>query len=147
MDTICGIGLPELIVLALVAFVVVGPERTRELALQMGRLLRRVMRSSWWKEFNQVAGAIRDLPTTLVRMAELEDELKNVRSDLERATHFDTGQPSTPGAQTQPPGIDLSKDPWGVGAQLPPPPPPGAPSEPPSQSVNPPADSEQSDHG
>ena len=146
MDTVCGIGLPELIVLALVAFVVVGPERSRELALQAGRLLRRVMKSGWWKEFNQVAGAIRDLPTTLVRMAELEDELKTVRSDLERATHFDVPQPGVPpGVQPEQPIIDIAKDPWGVGAQ-PQPPAPDAPSEPPSNSILPPADSEHSDN-
>lgn len=143
MDTICGIGLPELIILALVGFVVVGPDRSRDLALQLGRLLRRVMKSAWWKEFNQVAAAIRDLPTTLVRMAELEDELKTVRSELDRATHIDFSQPGgsplgTPGTPTN----DPSLDPWGVMTQSPPPPAPASPSD----STPPPTDSEQTDH-
>lgn len=138
-----------MIIMALVAFVVVGPERSRELALQLGRLLRRVMKSGWWKEFNQVAAAIRDLPTTLVRMAELEDELKTVRTDLERATHFDTPRPGggAPGQPAPSPTIDFSNDPWGVGAQPPPPPPPGAPVAPqPDDTAPPPDDSEQNQH-
>jgi Sec-independent protein translocase protein TatA len=141
VDTICGIGLPELIILALVGFVVVGPDRSRDLALQLGRLLRRAMKSAWWKEFNQVASAIRDLPTTLVRMAELEDELKTVRTELDRATHIDFSQPAPFEGQTTPTN-DPSLDPWGVMTQSPPPPAPASPPE----STPSPTDSEQTDN-
>jgi len=141
VDTICGIGLPELVILALVGFVVVGPQRSRELALQLGRLLRQVMKSGWWKEFNQVASAIRDLPTTLVRMAELEDELRTVRTELDKATHIDLNQP-TPFEGKPTPTNDPSLDPWGVMTQSPPPPPPASPSD----TIQPPTDSEQNDN-
>ncbi len=73
MDTLCGIGLPELIILALLGFVVVGPERSQDVALRAGRFLRSAMKSPWWRDFNQVTQSLRDLPTTLVRMAELEE--------------------------------------------------------------------------
>jgi len=131
MDTVCGLGLPELIVIALIAFVVVGPQRTRELGLTVGRWLRRVMRSQWWREFNQITAAMRDLPNTLVRMAELEDDIRQVRGDINRATR-------SPAMESDRQEVDLtantnpSDDPWGIGS--------GAPGQ--SSSAEPPLPSE-----
>lgn len=108
MDTICGLGLPELVILALLGFVVIGPERSHEVALKTGRFLRSVMTSTWWREFNQVAQAIRDMPTTLVRMAEIEEtqaELRQAMSDIQDSTQVDFSQPAESGAIT---------DPWGI---------------------------------
>jgi Sec-independent protein translocase protein TatA len=109
VDTLCGVGLPELIILALVIFVVVGPERARDVALTLGRWLRRLITSEWWKEFNQIARAIQDLPNTLVRMAEIEEaqaELKRAMSEIDQLT----GKPFSPTAGQQPPPAD----PWGI---------------------------------
>lgn len=109
MDTLCGIGLPEIVILILISFVVIGPERSRELALTAGRWLRRIMTSAWWREFNNVAGALRDLPNTLVRMSELEDSLRQIQTDMNQATQVDldlsvpaASQPPVPGAITDP---------------------------------------------
>jgi len=110
MDTLCGVGLPELIILALLGFVVIGPERSQELALKLGRLLSKVMRSPWFKEFQQITDALRNLPTTLVRMAELEEaqaDIQRTINDIEHEVQVDlnagagsSGQPIT--------------DPWGI---------------------------------
>jgi Sec-independent protein translocase protein TatA len=101
MDTLCGIGLPEIIVLALLGFVLIGPERSREVALSLGRMLRTVLKSEWWQEINRIARAIQDLPNTLVRMAELEEalktterELQQTQDDLRRAVSSDVASPS-----------------------------------------------------
>ena len=87
MDTLCGVGLPELIIVILIGFVVIGPERSRALALQLGRWLSKAMRSPWWREFNQVTQSLRDLPNTLVRMAELEEAQADIRRTLEELDH------------------------------------------------------------
>lgn len=109
MDTLCGIGLPEIVILALISFVVIGPERSRELALTLGRWLRRVITSPWWREFNNVTSALRDLPNTLVRMSELEDSLRQMQTDINQATQIDLDleQPTMP----PPPGLDIITDP------------------------------------
>lgn len=123
MDTLCGVGLPELIILALVIFVVVGPERARDVALTLGRWLRRLITSEWWKEFNQIARAIQDLPNTLVRMAEIEEaqaELKRAMSEIDQLT----GKPFSPPADQQPPPAD----PWGILNLTQQTPPPNSPS-------------------
>ena len=135
--------------LALVAFVVIGPERSREMAVKLGRFIRTVMKSPWWKEFNQMAAAIRDLPTTLVRMSELEDELRTVRTDLERATQVDFNRtPGSPGTAPDIPSIDPTRDPWGVLTQAPPVPPNAAPpSQADTGSASPSPDKEQPHNG
>lgn len=115
MDTLCGIGLPELIILALLGFVLIGPERSQAMAVQAGRFLRTVMTSRWWQEFNQVTRALRDLPTTLVRMAELEDAQRDLQQTVQ-----DINQAARSGSQARdwqggaPPHIDPRSNPWGI---------------------------------
>lgn len=134
MDTLCGIGLPELLLLALLAFVLIGPERSKSVALTAGRWLSRMMRSGWWKEFMQVTAALRDLPTTLVRMAELEEtqaELRRTIRDLEQGAEIDFNAAGPTSSARQP---AASEDPWGIAApsargRTPPPPAPSTPPE------------------
>lgn len=48
--------------------------------------MRTVVRSQWWTEFNDITQAIRDLPTTLVRLAEIEEaqaDLQEVMNDID----------------------------------------------------------------
>ncbi len=129
MDTLCGIGLPELLILALLAFVLIGPERTREVAVTVGRWLGRAMKSPWWKEFMQVTTALRDLPTTLVRMAELEEaqaELRRTLREIEREGRIDLDEEISTG-RAAPHSAVTSADPWGIASLAPqthtPPPP------------------------
>jgi Sec-independent protein translocase protein TatA len=115
VDTLCGIGLPELIILALLGFVVVGPERSQDVALRAGRFLRTVMRSNWWREFNQVADALRNLPNTLVRMAELEETqaaLRRSMEEIEEEINLDIMPTIAP--RNAPAGSDVITDPWGI---------------------------------
>lgn len=129
MDTICGVGLPELIILALVGFVVIGPNRSRDVALQAGRFIRTVIRSQWWKEFNDITDAIRELPKTLVRLAEIEeaqteirgviDDIDNVTNEIRRDTRIDFGQSADGEAEqrAEKQAVDPANvitDPWGI---------------------------------
>lgn len=116
MDTLCGLGLPELVLITLIGFVLIGPERSRELALQLGRWLRRAMQSSWWRDFNQVTDALRNLPTTLVRMAELEEVQQDIQRelrDIEQQARV-SFTPDAPGPQAAP-GPGDQADPWNIG--------------------------------
>lgn len=134
MDTLCGLGLPEIIIIALLAFVVVGPERSRDTALMAGRFLRNVMKSEWWRDLTQVVGSLRNLPTTLVRMAELEEAQKELRQtvqDINSSARLDRVPPEPPKA---PPDQLQPSDPWGIsqaaaGTTFSPPKPPSSPAE------------------
>jgi Sec-independent protein translocase protein TatA len=115
MDTLCGVGLPELVILALLGFVVIGPEHSREVALKLGRFIRKLTTSGSWGEFNQIIAAMRDLPGALVRMAELEE----TQAELQRTvTEFDRASSqfrfNARGAQTPAAGAAPSNNPWGI---------------------------------
>lgn len=62
-----GIGLPELIIILIIALVVVGPERLPELGRQVGKVvrdLRRIyanLRSELGPEFDEIEQGIRDI--------------------------------------------------------------------------------------
>jgi Sec-independent protein translocase protein TatA len=116
VDTICGVGLPELVILALLGFIVIGPERSREVALSAGRFLRKLMTSSWWNDLTSITQSLRDLPNTLVRMAEIEEtqaDLQRTMQDIEHLTRTDfsagRNRPSPPGQED-----GIITDPWGI---------------------------------
>lgn len=119
MDTLCGLGLPELVIIALVGFVLIGPERSQEVALTAGRTLRNLVKSSWWNDFTEVTKAVRDLPTTLIRMAELEEaqtELREVVSEIDREARVNDVPVTPPQPPAGPPQSKFPAvtDPWGI---------------------------------
>ncbi len=127
METICGVGLPELVILLLIGFVVIGPTRSREVALQTGKFIRTVIRSQWWHEFNDITEAIRDLPRTLVRLAEIEeaqseirnviDDIDDVSRDIKRSSRLDRKPSKTNHSASETEAIDKMDsitDPWGI---------------------------------
>ena len=73
-----GIGPLELLFIALIAVVLVGPRDLRNVAHSTGRTLKRIYRSDTWKALTQMSRSLRDLPGTLVREAELE-EIEEIR--------------------------------------------------------------------
>jgi Sec-independent protein translocase protein TatA len=116
MDTICGIGMPELIILALLGFILIGPERTREVALQAGRLLRKVTKSDLWTETQDFYQFVRDLPNRLMAMAEeLEDvqsEVAETKRQIDKQLRFEDASPRTkPDTSRQEETIE---DPWEI---------------------------------
>lgn len=101
---VCGVGGPEILIFVTLLFVVFGPERSKEVALAAGRFLRQLMRSEWWKDLTRLTREIRNLPTTLVRLAELEEtqaELEKSLADIRGEIDLNLER-------------DLSGDPWGI---------------------------------
>jgi Sec-independent protein translocase protein TatA len=134
---VCGIGGPELLILALLAFVIVGPERTRQVAVGAGRLLGKMMRSEWWAEFNQMAHALRNLPATLVHLAELEEtqaqlqrSLEDIRDQIDLGAAPDKPKPARREAVDDPQGIANATAQTWIRDRDGPIPPPDEPSEP-----------------
>lgn len=74
-----GIGPLELLFIALLALLLIGPKDISQAARDAGRTLNRMYRSETWRALNRVSRSLRDLPGTLAREAEL-DELTEIRS-------------------------------------------------------------------
>lgn len=69
---ILGIGLPELTFIILLILVLIGPKDMARTGRTLGRWLRDFLESPAWKAMRTTGKAISDLPTQLVREANLE---------------------------------------------------------------------------
>lgn len=78
---IFGIGASELIFILLIAIIVLGPKDMQKAGKTIGRWLNQFIRSDGWKALQHASKEIRNLPTNLMREANLE-ELKEMDRDI-----------------------------------------------------------------
>ena len=100
---IIGIGPQDLNVILIIALIVLGPKDMQKAGKTIGKWLNDLVHSDGWKLFQTTSREIRNLPTNLMREANLE-EFK----DLDRAVRdqvkpaFDS-KPFTIGTPAKPP--------------------------------------------
>lgn len=91
-----GVGPLELIFLLLIIFLVLGPKDIQATGKKIGTLLNSVQKSEIWRSITIVTSEMRDLPTTLIREAELEDTKQELEQDLadvrSLASDFEQGE-------------------------------------------------------
>jgi len=97
---IFGIGPQELFFIVLIAIIVLGPKDMQKAGKTVGRWLNRFMRSDGWKAFQRASREIRNLPTNLMREANL-DELKEMDRDIRNS--IDPRPPVSNPPRPQPP--------------------------------------------
>ncbi len=121
MGEIFGIGIEELVFIGILLALLFGPDSIPRLARSAGRLLNRLFRSPLYRESLQIRKQIRDMPSTLARLAQLEemqhslnDEIRDLKAAIEVDPNLTPGAPTA--AQTIQPAPDA--------ASTPPPPPP-----------------------
>jgi len=78
---ILGIGASELIFILLIAIIVLGPKDMQKAGKSIGRWLNQFVKSDSWKALQQASKEIRNIPTTLMREANLE-ELKEMDREI-----------------------------------------------------------------
>jgi sec-independent protein translocase protein TatB len=90
---ILGIGAPELIFVIIIALIVLGPKDMQKAGRTVGRWLNQLIRSDGWKAFQQTSREIRNLPTNLMREANLE--LAETEKEIRKATDFRSPSPAS----------------------------------------------------
>ena len=90
---IFGIGTSELIFILLIAIIVLGPKDMQKAGKTVGRWLNQLMKSDGWRAFQRASKEIRNLPTSLMREANLE-ELREM--DKEIRNNIDPHPPRAP---------------------------------------------------
>ena len=101
MDSIFGIGIPELIVVLLLAGLVMGPQRIRQVALTLGRITAQLQKVSreFGRQLNAELDALDDgsLRDTMDDVLQLQKEVDELRRELARAPKSlqDAGQQLT----------------------------------------------------
>ncbi len=73
---ILGIGPFELLIIAIIALVVLGPKGLSDLGHKTGRLVRKVTRSPWWQDVVSTTRDINELPGRIMRDIDLDDRSK-----------------------------------------------------------------------
>ena len=75
---IFGIGPTELVFIILIALILLGPKEMEKTGRTIGRFLRDMTKSEGWRAFRDTSREIRNLPSRLMREANIEDIQKNV---------------------------------------------------------------------
>lgn len=78
---ILGIGASELIFIVIIAIIVLGPKDMQKAGRTIGRWLNQFVRSDGWKALQRASKEIRNLPTNLMREANM-DELQKMDRDI-----------------------------------------------------------------
>ena len=79
---ILGVGPQELIFIIIIALIVLGPKDMQKAGKTIGKWLNTLMRSDGWKIFQQTSRELRNLPTNLMREANMD--LKETEADIRR---------------------------------------------------------------
>lgn len=79
-----NIGILEFLFILLLAFIVLGPEKSVKIAGDFGRWVRRFFDSPIWKDISQTSKDLRDIPQKIMNEAEIEETLKDIDRSFSR---------------------------------------------------------------
>ena len=99
---ILGIGASELIFILLIAIIVLGPKDMQKAGKTIGRWLNQLVQSDSWKALQRASKEIRNIPTTLMREANL-DELREMDREIRNNIDPRPRPPASGPKQEQPP--------------------------------------------
>lgn len=84
-----SLGLIEIVFVLIIGIIVLGPEETVKLGGKLGKLMRNVVTSKWWRSLQDSLNELKHLPYKLMREAQLE-ELGEELKELEQMTREKT---------------------------------------------------------
>jgi sec-independent protein translocase protein TatB len=117
-----GIGPSELVFIVIIAIIILGPKDMQKAGKTVGRWLNHFIRSDGWKALQRASREIRNLPTTLMREANIEEvqalgnELRQSIDPRPRPPASSASRnvpPSNPAQTTPPPAADNADIPTG----------------------------------
>jgi len=89
MDSIFGIGVPELVIILLLAGLILGPQRIRQVAFTLGRVTAQLQRVSreFTRQLNAELDSLEDgsLRNTMDDVRQLQKEVQELRRELANA--------------------------------------------------------------
>jgi len=100
---ILGVGPSELVFIVIIALIILGPKDMQKAGKTIGQWLNKIMRSDGWRIFQQTTRELRNLPTNLMREANME--MKETEEDIRRSIDPRI-KPSAPSAT---PSLPLSE--------------------------------------
>lgn len=103
---IFNVGILEFLFLLLLAFLVLGPKKTVELAGEVGRWLKEFVKSPFWRDIVRTSQDIKEMPRKLMDDAEIQKTI----DEIESATRVVNEQIHQPGNGNNSVGTILPPD-------------------------------------
>lgn len=99
---IFNVGALEILFILIIAFLVLGPKRTINTARDVGKWVRNIVKSPFWREIVTTSSEIRELPKKIMDDAELQkmiadldltsQELKQIINEAHSETEAELGK-------------------------------------------------------
>lgn len=89
---ILNVGPLELLLIVILALVVFGPERMVEYSRVAARMIRKIIRSPFWRDLVSTSEEIKTIPQQLIKEADLEEsarEISRLRQSLKLPIRLD----------------------------------------------------------
>lgn len=98
MQIFGGIGAGEIIFVLILMVIVLGPKKMVEGARELGKTVRKVTRSQFWKDVQKTSQEIRDIPRKIMNEVEMEEDLREIERSIDptilQRTHAPAPKPS-----------------------------------------------------
>jgi sec-independent protein translocase protein TatB len=104
MEGFFGVGIPEVLLILVLALIILGPQDMVSTARKLGRWVYRAYHSPIWRQIVSTSAELRELPTRFVREAGLEDtieDLKKTQADVKADLKNAAGQVTSELTQAQ----------------------------------------------
>jgi len=99
-----GVGFGEIIFVLVLMVIVLGPKKMVEGARSLGKTIRKVTRSEFWKEAVKASREIQSIPKKIIDEAGIEDDVKEISRALNPKF------PNTINGNAHPAGFDLENE-------------------------------------
>ena len=90
---ILGIGPLEFLLIVLLALIILGPKEMQKAGKSLGQNLNKLVKSEFWKDIQHTSENLRNLPTELMRDAELDELKKTLQNPLEEKPRIPLSSP------------------------------------------------------
>lgn len=74
-----NIGIPEALLLVIVIFIILGPNRLVSSARSLGSWFRKVSKSQLWKDILSTSNEIKEFPQKIINEVNLDEEMKSLK--------------------------------------------------------------------
>ena len=103
-----GIGASEFVFIILIAIIILGPKDMQKAGRTIGRWLNQLVHSEGWKIFQRTSNEIRNLPTNLMREANME--MMEAEKDLRKVLDPRPKPKISPSTPNSNPSVEPRKD-------------------------------------
>jgi Sec-independent protein translocase protein TatA len=84
MQIFGGVGLSEIIFVLILMVILLGPRKMVEGARNLGKAIRKVTHSQFWKDVVQTSKEIEEFPKKIMDETELEEKLRSIEHDIKK---------------------------------------------------------------